>query len=76
MRARHLSPRTERAYVGWIRRYIRYHGMRHPTELGEADIIAYLTHLAAERAGVAVDADAGVERARPVVPRGARDSDR
>jgi integron integrase len=49
MRARHLSPRTERAYVGWIRRYIRYHGMRHPTELGEADIIAYLTHLAAEQ---------------------------
>ena len=49
MRARHLSPRTERAYVGWILRYIRYHGKRHPTELGEREIIAYLTHLAAER---------------------------
>lgn len=49
MRARHLSPRTERAYVGWIIRYIRYHGTRHPTELGETEIIAYLTHLAAER---------------------------
>lgn len=49
MRARHLSPRTERAYVGWIIRYIRYHGTRHPTELGEAEIIAFLTHLAAER---------------------------
>jgi len=49
MRARHLSPRTEQAYVGWIVRYIRYHGMRHPAELGEAEIVAYLTHLADER---------------------------
>ncbi|MEK6612414.1 MAG: integron integrase [Gemmatimonadota bacterium] len=49
MRARHLSPRTEQAYVGWILRYIRYHGTRHPAELGEAEIIAYLTHLADER---------------------------
>ncbi len=42
MRARLLSPRTERAYVGWIIRYFRYHGRRHPTELGEADIIRLL----------------------------------
>ena len=49
MRARHLSPRTEQAYVGWIMRYIRYHGVRHPSELGEAEIVAYLTYLAAER---------------------------
>jgi integron integrase len=49
MRARHLSPRTERAYVGWIIRYIRYHGLRHPTELGESEIVAFLTHLAAEQ---------------------------
>lgn len=49
MRARHLSPRTEQAYVGWILRYIRYHGVRHPSELGEAEIVAYLTYLAAER---------------------------
>jgi len=49
MRARHLSPRTERAYVGWIVRYIRYHGTRHPSELGEPEIIEFLTHLAAER---------------------------
>ena len=49
MRAPHLSPRTERVYVGWILRYIRYHGTRHPTELGEPEIVAYLTYLAAER---------------------------
>ena len=35
MRARHLSPRTEQAHLGWIVRYIRYHGTRHPAELGE-----------------------------------------
>ncbi|MDH5233352.1 MAG: integron integrase [Gemmatimonadota bacterium] len=49
MRARHLSPRTEQAYLGWILRYIRYHGTRHPAELGEPEVLAYLTHLAAER---------------------------
>jgi integron integrase len=49
MRARHLSPRTEQAYIGWILRYVRYHGMRHPDQLGEHEIVAYLTHLAAEQ---------------------------
>ena len=49
MRARHMSPRTEQAYVGWIVRYIRYHGTRHPSALDEEHIVAYLTHLAAER---------------------------
>ena len=49
MRARHLSPRTEQAYIGWIIRYVRYHGLRHPGELGESELIAYLTYLAAEQ---------------------------
>ena len=49
MLARHLSPRTVQAYVGWIIRYIRYHGTRHPGEMGEADVVAYLTYLASER---------------------------
>ena len=49
MRARHLSPRTEQAYVGWILRSIRYHGVRHPGELREAEIVAYLTYLAVQR---------------------------
>jgi len=49
IRARHLSPRTERAYVGWIIRYIRYHGTRHPAELGRDRNHRVLTHLAAER---------------------------
>jgi integron integrase len=52
MRARQLSPRTEQSYTAWIIRYVRYHHMRHPCKLGEADIVAFLTYLAAEK-GVA-----------------------
>ncbi len=46
VRARHYSIRTEEAYVGWIRRYILFHSKRHPDEMGEPEINAYLTHLA------------------------------
>ncbi len=49
MLARHLSPRTVQAYVGWIVRYIRYHGTRHPGEMGEGEVVSYLTYLASER---------------------------
>jgi integron integrase len=45
-RARQLSRRTEQAYTGWIRRYVRFHGMRHPVEMGGGDIDSFLTHLA------------------------------
>ena len=47
-RLRHLSLRTEQAYVAWIRRFVRYHGTRHPRELGSAEIRAFLSHLATE----------------------------
>lgn len=43
------SPRTEKAYVGWIRRYVRFHGARHPREMAEPEVTAFLTHLAVER---------------------------
>lgn len=46
IRARHFSWRTERAYVGWIKRFILFHGKRHPATLGEAEVTAFLTHLA------------------------------
>jgi hypothetical protein len=38
LRARHYSARTERAYVGWIRRFILFHGKRHPETMREAEI--------------------------------------
>ncbi len=46
IRLRHYSLRTERAYVQCVRRFIRFHGGRHPRELGEADLVAFLGSLA------------------------------
>jgi len=49
LRLRHYSPRTEDAYVAWVRRFIRYHGMRHPAGLGSAEVSAFLASLAEGR---------------------------
>jgi site-specific recombinase XerD len=49
IRARHYSIRTEQQYVHWVRQFIHFHGLRHPRELGGAEVEAYLTFLAAER---------------------------
>jgi len=49
IRERHYSLRTEEAYVFWIRHYVRFHGRRHPAELGRAEFQAFLQHLAADR---------------------------
>ena len=49
IRRKHFSIRTEQTYVEWIKRYIFFHGKRHPNEMAEAEITAFLTHLA--RAG-------------------------
>jgi integron integrase len=46
MRTRHMSPRTEEAYIGWIRRFIFFHGKRHPGVMGEPEITGFLSHLA------------------------------
>ena len=46
LRARHYSVRTEKAYVGWIRRFILFHGKRHPESMAEVEIGAYLSSLA------------------------------
>jgi integron integrase len=43
---RRYSRRTERAYVGWIRRFILFHGKRHPREMGEPEVVAFLSALA------------------------------
>lgn len=49
VRVRHMSRRTETAYVGWIRRFIVFHGTRHPKNLGAAEIEQFLGHLAVVR---------------------------
>jgi integron integrase len=48
LRVKHYSIRTEQAYTGWIKRYIFFHGKRHPKDMGAAEIEAFLTHLAVE----------------------------
>ncbi len=49
VRRLHYSRRTEAAYVHWIKRFIYFSGRRHPAEMGEAEVTAFLNHLARER---------------------------
>jgi len=49
IRLRHYSYQTEKAYVGWIRRYILFHNKQHPSSLGHEQVTQFLTHLAVER---------------------------
>ncbi len=49
MRLRHYSLKTEESYVGWYRRFIFWHGKKHPTEMGSAEVEAFLTYLAVDR---------------------------
>ena len=48
IRARHYSRRTEKAYAGWIRRYVFFHAKRHPREMGVAEVSQFLSSLATE----------------------------
>jgi site-specific recombinase XerD len=48
LRIRHYSRRTEEAYVAWIRRYVLFHGKRHPIEMGAAELTRFLTSLAVD----------------------------
>lgn len=48
IRAKHFSPRTEEAYVGGIKRSVRFHGLRHPREMGAPQVKEFLTHLAVQ----------------------------
>lgn len=46
LRVLHYSYRTEQAYIDWIKRYVLFHGKRHPSEMGAPHVEAFLTHLA------------------------------
>jgi integron integrase len=49
IRVRHYSYRTEQQYIGWIRRYIVFHRLRHPDDMGAKEVEQFLTHLARVR---------------------------
>src|SRR5436309_10031272 len=46
IRARHYSLRTEETYLGWIKRFILFHGKRHPRDMGVQEVQQFLSHLA------------------------------
>jgi len=48
IRTRHYSRRTEKAYTHWIKRFIFFHGVRHPPEMGEAEVTQFLSSLAVD----------------------------
>ncbi|MBC8236559.1 integron integrase [bacterium] len=48
-RVRHYARRTEKSYIGWIKRFIYFHKMRHPSEMAEQEINAFLSHLAVDK---------------------------
>jgi Phage integrase, N-terminal SAM-like domain len=48
IRLKHYSMRTEEAYIQWVRRFILFHGKRHPQEMGAREVEAFLSHLAVE----------------------------
>jgi hypothetical protein len=49
IRYRHYSLRTEEAYVYWVKKFIHFHQKRHPHDTGQAQVEAFLTHMAVER---------------------------
>lgn len=49
IRVKHYSRSTEKTYIYWIRLYIHYHGLRHPQDMGAAEVEAFLSHLATQR---------------------------
>ena len=49
LRVRHCSIRTEQAYVDWVRRFIRFHQLRHAGDMGAREVVGFLTYLAVQR---------------------------
>ena len=49
IRYKHYSLRTEQAYVQWVRMFVKWHGLRHPRDMGQLEIEGFLTMLANER---------------------------
>ncbi|MFO7914333.1 MAG: phage integrase N-terminal SAM-like domain-containing protein, partial [Candidatus Krumholzibacteriales bacterium] len=49
IRSRHYSVRTEKTYISWVKRFVHFHGLRHPADMGEEEINEFLTYLAVKR---------------------------
>jgi hypothetical protein len=55
LRVRHYSLATERCYCQWIRRFIFFHGVKHPNSMGAEEVERFLTHLATAEKGATVE---------------------
>ncbi len=49
LRAKHFSYRTEESYSYWLKRFVTFHGMRHPRRMGQVEVAAFLNHLAVDQ---------------------------
>lgn len=49
LRVQHYAIRTEQSYIDWIKRYIWFHNKKHPKDMAEEDVAAFLTHLSVEK---------------------------
>ena len=49
IRRKHYSIRTEQAYLHWVKAFVRFHGMKHPTDMGAPELESFLTYLSVER---------------------------
>ncbi|WP_456300867.1 phage integrase N-terminal SAM-like domain-containing protein [Xenophilus arseniciresistens] len=58
IRLLHYSLRTEDAYVYWVRTFMRFHGVRHPAQMGQPEVEGFLSWLASERGAVRSPLDA------------------
>lgn len=61
LRYLHYSLRTEEVYLGWVKKFTRFHGLRHPRDMAQAEVEQFLTHLAVERRVFRVHTPAGFE---------------
>ncbi len=61
IRTFYYSIRTESAYLHWAKRFILFHGKTHPAEMGEKEVGAFLTHLAAEAERGGLDPESGAQ---------------
>jgi Phage integrase, N-terminal SAM-like domain len=62
IRFKHYSLRTERYHFDWIARFIRFHRMRHPSQMGEPEVTAFLTSCASGKCG-GFDSEPNLKRA-------------
>lgn len=59
LRTRRCAYRTEQVYVDWVRRFILFHGQRHPRDMGAAKVTAFLSYLALKHCVFCFDAEPG-----------------